>query len=97
MPQVQRTTQANEDLVEIWGYIARDSFRAADRLLETIEEKCQLLAEFPQMGRQRDELAPGLRSFGVGAYLIFYRIIEDGIEVIRVLHGARHLERIFNP
>jgi toxin ParE1/3/4 len=47
------------------------------------------------MGRVRDELVPSLRSFPVGKYVIFYRPIENGIEIARILHGARDLPSIF--
>lgn len=43
------------------------------------------------MGRKVEELAPNLRSFPIGSYLIFYRPIEDGIQLIRILHGARDI------
>lgn len=43
------------------------------------------------MGRLRGELATGLRSFPVGRYVIFYRALSNGIEIVRVLHGARDL------
>ncbi|HLK56384.1 MAG TPA: type II toxin-antitoxin system RelE/ParE family toxin [Chthonomonadaceae bacterium] len=90
-----KTEQAKRDLLEIWVYIAENSFDAADRILDTINETCQRLAEIPGMGLRREELAPGLRSFPVGKYLIFYRQAENGIVVIRVLHGARNLENLF--
>ena len=44
------------------------------------------------MGTARDNLGRGVRSFPVGNYLVLYRIIPDGIEVARVLHGARDLK-----
>jgi len=47
------------------------------------------------MGRVRDELAPSLRSFPVGRYVIFYRLIKNGIEITRILHGARDLKSAF--
>jgi toxin ParE1/3/4 len=40
-------------------------------------------------------MAPGLRSFPVGNYVVFYRIVPEGIELVRVLHGARDLRRLF--
>jgi toxin ParE1/3/4 len=52
-----------------------------------------LLSEFPGLGRPRDELAESLRSFPVGNYVIFYLPLGDGINVIRVLHGARDIRR----
>lgn len=49
------------------------------------------------MGRARDELAEGLRSFPTGQYIIFYQPVPGGIEIVRVLHGARDLDAILNP
>jgi toxin ParE1/3/4 len=47
------------------------------------------------MGRTRDELAPGIRSFPFSRYLLFYLPISDGIDVVRVLHGARDVDTVF--
>jgi toxin ParE1/3/4 len=46
------------------------------------------------MGANRDRLGSGLRSFPVGNYLVFYRTVPDGIELVRLLHGARDLSRL---
>jgi len=54
-----------------------------------------MLAENPLAGRVREELAPDVRSFPVGNYLLFYRPTQNGVELIRVLHGARDLRRLF--
>jgi toxin ParE1/3/4 len=51
-----------------------------------------LLAEHPKMGRDRSEIVPGVHSFPVGSYLIFYHQIAQAIEIIRVLHGSRNLD-----
>jgi len=48
------------------------------------------------MGRVRDELEAGLRSFPLGAYVIFYAAIENGIEVLRVLHSAHDIGAILD-
>ncbi len=47
------------------------------------------------MGRRREELAPALRSFPAGNYVIFYRPVREAIQIIRVLHGARDIETMF--
>jgi toxin ParE1/3/4 len=47
------------------------------------------------MGKQRSELAPLLRSFPVKNYLIFYRPIDEGIEIVRILHGSQDIETLF--
>jgi len=56
----------------------------------------RMLLDFPQSGTRRDELRRGLRTFPVGSYLVFYFIVEDGIEIVRVLHGRRDIESIFS-
>lgn len=95
MPIVQRTVEAEEDLIGIWFYIATDNPKAADGLLEEIEAKFVLLSEQPQLGPVRPDIAPGLRYFPVGNYLILYREIKNGIEAVRVVHGARRLTNLF--
>jgi toxin ParE1/3/4 len=86
--------KAETDLLEIWLYIAQDSPRAADRLLDRIETECRLLADNPRLGRARPELAPDARAWIVGRYLVLYRERDEGIEVVRVVHAAREIERI---
>jgi toxin ParE1/3/4 len=50
----------------------------------------------PGIGRQREDLAPRLRGFPFGNYVIFYRPMENGVEIVRVLHGARDLPPLFD-
>lgn len=95
MATVIRSPEAELDVIEIASYIARDNLDAALRLLDIFDEKLTLIAESPMIGRVRHDLAPALRSFAVGNYILFYRPISDGIELARVLHGARDLRRLF--
>jgi toxin ParE1/3/4 len=62
--------------------------------MSELERRCLLLAARPLAGRARDELIPGLRSVPHGRYVIFYLPIEDGVEIVRLLHGARDLRRL---
>jgi toxin ParE1/3/4 len=96
MPVILRTSLANLDLIEIAFHIAEQNPIAADAWLDSIGEKCQLLARTPELGRKRADLAPDLRSFAVGNYVIFYRPVPEGIQVIRVLHGARDIPPLFD-
>lgn len=89
-----RTARAEEDLIEIWLYIARDNPQAADRLLDTLEEESQILAENPRLGAGRSDIAPAVRSWPEGNYLILYRKLDDGAEIVRYAHGARRLEAL---
>lgn len=72
-------------------YIAVDNSTAADKLLDQIDAKCQILANNPGLGQVRSDIAFGLRYFPIGRYLILYREITEGVEIVRVIHGARHL------
>jgi toxin ParE1/3/4 len=94
MARVIRSPLAEEDSREIWRYIAQDNPDAADRLLRRIDEKLLLYAEYPHMGTPRENWARGLRSFCVGKYVVFYRIVAEGIELVRVLHGMRDLKTL---
>ena len=91
MGLIRRTPRSLRDYKDIWDYIAADNTGAADKLLREFDEKLQMLSDFPRAGPARSELRSSLRSFPVGNYIIFYRPIRGGIELIRVLHGARDL------
>jgi toxin ParE1/3/4 len=96
MPRIIRTPAAEADLWEIVLHIARDNEPAAFRLADIINEKFELLAQFPGAGPARPELLVDLRSYPVGNYLILYKPIDGGIEVLRLVHGARNLRRLFH-
>jgi len=93
---IQRRPRAVADLAEIWDYIADDSEERADAFVALVDQKIRALARRPNIGRTREELGEGVRSFPVGRYIIFYCVIPKSIEIVRVLHGARDLETIFN-
>lgn len=94
MPRLLKRPEAESDLEEIWWYIAQDNPNNADRFLDRIQETCLALGDFPKMGTSRNELKMGLRSHPVGNYLIFYFPLEDGVDIIRVLHGSRDIESL---
>ncbi len=87
--------QATHDLADIWLYIANDSPQAADKFLDSILAHCRLFCSSPEIGRQRDELLPGVRSFPVKRYIIYYRVTPEEVEVIRILSAYRDVESIF--
>ena len=96
MFKIIHSQQAKEDLLAIWSYIAEDNPNAADKLLDVIDEKCNLLGENPKLGQARPDIALKMRYFPVKNYLILYQEAVEGIEIVRVLHGSRDLESIFN-
>lgn len=90
MATVRRSPEARADLKSIWRYVARKaSERTADRLLDHITAAAAILADHPHSGTPRPELQPGIRSRPVGNYVLFYRPVPGGVELVRVLHGRQ--------
>ena len=89
------------ELWAIWELIADDNLDAATRVIESAYETFKILAANPGLGRLRkfrDSRLKGVRSWlvsGFDNYLIFYRAIPEGIEVLHVYHGARDIELLF--
>jgi toxin ParE1/3/4 len=83
--------QALADADSIFDFIAADNPSAAANLIRRFERILDMLTASPDAGRERPDLAPALRSFPVGNYVIFYQPVPEGIEVVRILHGARDI------
>ena len=99
--QVFRRPRARADVLDIFEYIATENPGAAYRFIAAVRETEEMLLAMPHMaaassfGLQR---FPDMRHRSVKGfenYLIFYQPIEAGVDVVRVLHGARDLERLF--
>lgn len=91
MLQIVRTDRADEDLIAIWLNIAADNPLAADRVLDAIERRWRQIAQYPYSGIARDDIGAGIRHLIVGQYLTLYRVTDEAIEIIRVLHGRRKI------
>jgi toxin ParE1/3/4 len=86
-----RTARAEEDLIEIWLFVAQHNPGAPDALLDRIDRVCESFTAYPALGPARPDLAADLRYINVGRYLILDRIIAGGVEIVRLVHGVRHL------
>jgi toxin ParE1/3/4 len=95
MKQLRVTNEAKADLIDIWLYISQNSETAADTLINKITAKFDELLINPGIGRERIDIAPLVRSFPVSNYLIFYRLLNERIEILRVIHGARNIPNLF--
>ncbi len=96
MALVTRRPLAAADIIEIWDYIAEDSLAAADSWVDRLDHELGLLASQPSIGRARGELGRGIRSLPFGRYVIFYEPIDGGIDLVRVLHGGRDIDAVFD-
>lgn len=85
--------EARTDLDELWDYIASNaSVESADRLIDSITARFSLLATHTAVGRRRDDLRAGTRTFPVGDHVIFYRVEGDDVLIQRVVRGSRDVE-----
>jgi toxin ParE1/3/4 len=98
MPRLVIAPEARKDLRAIRDYIAKDNPEAARRVVTRLRDLARLLAGAPALGRRRPEFGAELRSFVADPYVLFYRPLRgaNGIELARVLHGARDLDALFS-
>ncbi|MFN8555570.1 MAG: type II toxin-antitoxin system RelE/ParE family toxin [Candidatus Obscuribacterales bacterium] len=95
MKRLLFTPKSLQDFQEIHDYIAQDSIEAAADFIDRLQQRCNELCNMPGMGRKRDELASGMRSSAVGEHIIFYRVVDEKLEIMHVLHGKRNLRKMF--
>ena len=87
---------AEADIEEIALLITADNPRAARRWFDDIYLRCRHIGEMPGLGVARPDVRPGLRLLPAGNYLILYEQIDGGADIIRVLHGARQWQVLFD-
>ncbi len=89
--------EVEAELDQIWYYLAQESgsVEIATRQVAAITSPFLLLAEHPYIGRNRDDLRPGLRSFPSGEYIILYRVDNEQPVILHVLHGRRDIQSFF--
>jgi toxin ParE1/3/4 len=92
---VKVVAAAEEDLKEIWNYVAQHNPETASKLIKEIIGKFAFLRDYPHAGRKQHKLLVNLRSSVVKSYIIFYQPFEDRIEILRIMHGSRDVESIF--
>ena len=89
--------RAEDELRQIWRYVAAENPAAADQLLLRIDEKLQFLRDFPAIGTQRDDIRPGFRMLVEGNYLLLYeyQAADGAVELVAVVDGRRDLSDLF--
>lgn len=99
--QVTRKPAVLRDLIEQADYIAQNNPEVALRFLQSADATFLFLAEAPELGTVCNFSNPELKDVrrwrvkGFDNHLIFYRAVEHGVDIIRVLHGARDIAAIF--
>lgn len=95
MSQYVINALACQDLNDIADYFAENSVEAGERFFQAFNRKCQQLIAFPNSGKSYEAIRPGLRGLPFEKYIIFYRILNDGIEILRVVSGRRDFLAMF--
>jgi toxin ParE1/3/4 len=95
MSQYRLTDEAFADIGEIHFSLGQLSIAAADRLLVKFFNNFRSLARLPEMGSPCDEIVPGLRYLVVKKYVIYYRVVPEGVEIARVVSGQRDIDTVF--
>lgn len=89
---VRWTYTSKLDLLQIYNYIAKDSVYYAKRVVNDIVEKSDYLASFPNLGRKVEEIDDdNLREVIVYSYRMIYRVVEDGVNILAIVHCKRAL------
>jgi toxin ParE1/3/4 len=91
MRELDRTPTADAEIRAALDYLDQYSPPAAERLSDEVERRSQLLLTSPFMGRDRSDLRPGYRSVLVGEYLLFYRVTDSQVILLRFIFGRRNL------
>lgn len=91
MRRLTFTAQALEDFEQIHDFIAQDNLAAASRFISRLKDRCNELLPFPGSGRKRDEIKSGYRSVTEGEYVVLYKVVEDELVIVRIIHGKRDL------
>lgn len=96
-PQFRLTKPAIQDIEQIADYIATQSGLAkSENFLSKLDAKFAKIAQFPNLGRQRDEILPSIRSLSIDNYIILYTPQGQDVEIFRVVNGYRDLSALFH-
>ncbi len=93
MPSYSLSPEAKKDLLTIHAHTqSKWGIQQAQKYIDALEKKCEKVAKSPHIGRERPEIKPGYRSITEGKHVIFYRVGDSGIEILRILHGRMDIE-----
>ncbi len=97
--RIVKHRKASRDVARVFVYLGEQNFDAAERFLIAVDSDLKKLAEMPGMGARREFKSPrvvDIRYWLVSDfknYIIFYRVKNDTLEFLRLIHAARGLEK----
>ncbi len=96
MSQYRISPSATRDLNKISDYFFDKNISAGEQFFRNFNRKCKSLTQFPYLGKSYEQLLPHLRGILLDGYIVFYRINEETVEILRIVHGRQNLEDLFN-
>jgi toxin ParE1/3/4 len=87
---------ARDDLLTIGLYIADSNPTRAESFITELEAAARQIGKRPQSFAAREDISPGLRAAVHGRYLLLFRDFDDEVRIVRIVHGARDLRRLFD-
>jgi toxin ParE1/3/4 len=87
---------ASQDLNKIADRFTETNLQAGEQFFSDFNRKCKQLVAFPNSGKSYAEIRSDLRGLSLDGYILFYRILEDGIEILRVVSGRRNFPSLFS-
>ena len=87
---------ATNDLNAIADYFTAQNVDAGEKLFKQFVSKCENLSKFPALGRSYEYFRPNMRGVPLDGYIIFYQVVHDGVEILRVINGRQDLESLFS-
>ena len=95
MNQCLISPQAIQDLDRISEYFLTINIEVGEILFKEFIKKCEKLLQFPNMGRSYEYIKPGMRGIPLNSYIIFYQVVDNNVEILRVVNGRQDLETVF--
>ena len=86
---------STRDLDRLSQYFLETNVEAGERLFKALNQKFYNLTQFPNLGKPYPHLNPNIRGLIVEKYIIFYRVTETQVEIVRVVDGRQNLAKLF--
>jgi len=86
---------ATKDLNQISDYFLAHKLEAGEKFFREFNKKCQNLVQFPKVGRSYASIRYNLRGLPLYGYIILYQVLENEVEIVRIVHGSQDLESLF--
>lgn len=96
MTQFIIAPEAIRDLEGILDYFAAGSLDSGEKFLNEFQKKCRFLTQFPNIGRSYQQIRLDLRGLPLDGYVIFYRVGENRVDILRIIRGNRDFEALFD-